>query len=189
MAVPEGLGLGWFNALPAAEAERVLSSCCASRRWVEEVAAARPYVSKNHLYDTADEVVSRLEDADVDEALAGHPRIGERSAAETSEAAEVPGAIRAGGAVGAAWSRREQGGLSSATQETLTALAEGNRAYEERFGHVYLVCAAGKDADEMLALLHRRLDNDASTERHVLLAELAKINRVRLARLVEEGAA
>ncbi len=184
MAVPEGLGLGWFNALPAAEAERVLSSCCSSRRWVEEVAADRPYVSKEHLYDTADEVVSRLDDADVDEALAGHPRIGERRAVETAEA---PGA--AGGGAGAAWSRREQSGLSSATPETLTALAEGNRAYEERFGHVYLVCAAGKDADELLALLRRRLGNDPSTERQVLLTELAKINRVRLARLVEEEAA
>jgi len=164
----ETSGLGRLNALPAPEAERVLSRCCASRRWVETVAAGRPYASTPDLYAAADAAVSRLDAADLDEALAGHPRIGERPAAE------------------AEWSRREQSGLASATSDTLAAIADGNRAYEARFGHVYLVCAAGKDADELLALLRQRLHNDPGTERRVLRAELAKINRIRLARLVEQ---
>lgn len=173
MHVPEGLGR--LNALPAPEAELVLSRCCASRRWVAAVAAGRPYGSAPDLYTAADAAVSRLDDADLDEALAGHPRIGERPAADGSaETAEAD------------WSRREQSGLSSATSDTLAAIAEGNRAYEARFGHVYLVCASGKDADELLALLRRRLDNDPETERRVLRAELAKINRIRLARLLED---
>jgi 2-oxo-4-hydroxy-4-carboxy-5-ureidoimidazoline decarboxylase len=169
MAVPEGLGLAWLNSLPAPEVEHVLSRCCASRRWVEEVAAGRPYARKEDLYAAADAALQRLDTADVDEALAGHPRIGERPGGEE-----------------ASWSRREQSGLASATDDTLAAIAEGNRAYEARFGHVYLVCAAERGADELLALLQQRLHNDPETERRVLRAELAKINRIRLGRLVEE---
>lgn len=169
MAVPERLGLGRLNALPAPEAERVLRRCCASRRWVEEVAAGRPYAGKEDLYAAADVALHRLGEEDLDEALAGHPRIGERPQGDE-----------------ASWSRREQRGLASATEDTLAAIAEGNRAYEARFGHVYLVCAADRRADELLAVLRQRLHNDPETERRVLRAELAKINRIRLGRLVEE---
>jgi 2-oxo-4-hydroxy-4-carboxy-5-ureidoimidazoline decarboxylase len=167
MAVPEGLRR--LNALPVREAERALSRCCASPRWVRLVASGRPYACEEDLYAAADTALQRLDDTDVDDALAGHPRIGERTEGEE-----------------AAWSRREQSGLSSATCDTLSAIAAGNRAYEARFGHVYLVCAEGLDADQLLALLRQRLHNDPETERRVLRAELAKINRIRLGRLVEE---
>jgi 2-oxo-4-hydroxy-4-carboxy-5-ureidoimidazoline decarboxylase len=165
-------GLGRLNTLSAAEAQRFLRRCCASRRWVEEVAARRPYARKEDLYAAAEAALHRLDEDDLDEALAGHPRIGERPQEEE-----------------ASWSRREQSGLASATDETLAAIAEGNRAYEARFGHVYLVCAAGRPAGELLAVLQQRLHNDPETERRVLRAELGKINRIRLGRLVEEEAA
>jgi 2-oxo-4-hydroxy-4-carboxy-5-ureidoimidazoline decarboxylase len=169
MADPEGRGLGWLNDLPHSEAVRVLTACCASRRWVAEVARRRPYGSEDELYSAAAEALDALEESDVDEALAAHPRIGERPA----------------GAEGA-WSRREQSGVASADDAVLGAISEGNRAYEARFGHVYLVCAAGRDADELLAVLRRRLRNDPVTERRVLREEMAKINRIRLGRIVGE---
>jgi 2-oxo-4-hydroxy-4-carboxy-5-ureidoimidazoline decarboxylase len=154
-----------FDALPVAEAERELRAVCAAPRWARELAAGRPYATVEALQTAAEAV---LTDADLDEAMAGHPRIGDRAA---------------GGA-----SRREQSGVASADAALLTALAEGNRAYEERFGHVYLVCATGRSAEDLLATLRDRLGNDAETERKVALRELAAINRIRIDQLVGEGA-
>jgi 2-oxo-4-hydroxy-4-carboxy-5-ureidoimidazoline decarboxylase len=150
-----------FNAVSHAEAERMLLECCAAPRWAREVAAGRPYASVAALQAAAE---AALTDADVAEGLAGHPRIGDRS--------------------GGAQSRREQSGVGGASAEVRAALAAGNRAYEERFGHVYLVCATGRSADELLAILRERLRNDPTTERRVVRAELAAINRIRLDRLV-----
>jgi 2-oxo-4-hydroxy-4-carboxy-5-ureidoimidazoline decarboxylase len=153
-----------WNALDPAAAERALRSVCAAPRWAREVAASRPHPDMASLQATAEVALS---DADLDEALSGHPRIGDRTA---------------GGA-----SRREQSGVAGADAQVLAALAEGNRAYEERFGHVYLVCATGRGAHELLDVLQARLGNDPATERAVALAELAAINRLRLARMVEEN--
>ncbi|GAA0940572.1 2-oxo-4-hydroxy-4-carboxy-5-ureidoimidazoline decarboxylase [Pseudonocardia zijingensis] len=155
-----------WNALDPAAAERELRQVCVAPRWAQEVAASRPHPDLASLQATAEVA---LTDADLDEAMAGHPRIGDRTA---------------GGA-----SRREQSGVAGADAEVLDALAEGNRAYEERFGHVYLVCATGRSAQELLDVLRARLGNDAATERAVALAELAAINRLRIARLFDEGAA
>ena len=150
-----------FNALPPQEAERELLSCCSAPLWARKVAAGRPYASVAALQAAAR---SALDDADLDAALNGHPRIGDR---------------RASGA-----SRREQSGVAAAAADVLSALEEGNRAYEKRFGHVYLVCATGRSADDLLATLQTRLDNDPATERGIALAELAAINEIRLNRLV-----
>lgn len=150
-----------FDALPAPAAERELLDCCAAPRWAREVAAGRPYGSVEALQAAA---VAALTDADLDPAMSGHPRIGDRPA---------------GGQA-----RREQGALADADPQVLAALAEGNRAYEQRFGHVYLVCASGRDAQDLLATLRARLGNDPATERAVALAELAAINRIRLDRLL-----
>lgn len=169
MRVTEGLGLARLNALSAPEAEQVLLGYCSARRWAEDLVAGRPYPSPQDLYAAAEAALQRLDEAGVDEALSGHPRIGEQAT----------------GAQGS-WSRREQRGVATATEDALAAIADGNRAYEARFGHVYLVCATGKDAGELLALLRRRLHNDRVTERRVVRDELAKINRLRLARLVGE---
>ena len=102
----------------------------------------------------------------------GIPRIGERAEGD-----------------GGAWSRREQSGVSGAEASTLQALADGNRAYEAKFGQVYLVCASGRSAEELLAVLQQRLRNDPETERAVVRRELGLINRIRLGRLVEDTAA
>jgi 2-oxo-4-hydroxy-4-carboxy-5-ureidoimidazoline decarboxylase len=150
-----------FDALDAAEAEAELLGVCRAPRWAHRVAAGRPYRSVGALQEAA---AAALTDADLDEAMAGHPRIGDRAAAGPS--------------------RREQSAVATAEAGVRTALAEGNRAYEERFGHVYLVCASGRSAEDLLATLHARLDNDPATERGVALRELAAINRLRIARLV-----
>lgn len=146
------MSLAWFNALPQADAERILLACCAAPRWAAQVAARRPYESVAALAATADLV--RIED--VDAALAAHPRIGRPTTAQ---------------------SRREQSGVTAAE---LAALAEGNRRYEERFEHIFLICATGLSGADILAALHTRLENDAATERAVVLGELRKITRLRL---------
>jgi 2-oxo-4-hydroxy-4-carboxy-5-ureidoimidazoline decarboxylase len=158
-----------FNARPPAEAEADLLACCASRAFAGKVAALRPYADPERLLDAAGAAVLELAWDDVLEALSAHPRIGER-----------PG----GGGREASWSRQEQSGVEDGLR---TVLAEGNRAYEERFGHVYLVCATGLTGAEMLARLRERLGNDEERERAVVRAELAAITRLRLRRLVGEG--
>jgi 2-oxo-4-hydroxy-4-carboxy-5-ureidoimidazoline decarboxylase len=160
----EGIGLSGWNALPYADAVVALRGCCASSRWAEQVTADRPYATPEQLYAAAERVLAELDEADVDEALAAHPRIGDRPTGADS--------------------RREQAGVAGASTDTKAELAAANRAYEDRFGQVYLVCATGKDADELLAILRSRLGNDPTTERRVLRAELAKINRIRLSRLL-----
>jgi 2-oxo-4-hydroxy-4-carboxy-5-ureidoimidazoline decarboxylase len=131
------------------------------------VLAGAPFADIAALLDRADRVLAELPDAEIDAALAGHPRIG--------------------GRVRNAASAREQAGVATAAEEVRTALAAGNREYEDRFGYVYLVCASGRSADELLAILSDRLHNDPGTERRVMRGELAKINRLRLQRLLSEA--
>ncbi len=145
-----------FDALAPAVAERELLACCAAPRWAAQVVAGRPYASTEALQDAA---AAALTDGDLETAMAGHPRIGDRT----------EGA-----------SRREQAAVAESGDDTRAALAAANRAYEERFGHVYLVCASGRSAEDLLATLHSRLGNDPATERAVALGELAAINRIRL---------
>ncbi|AWS41994.1 2-oxo-4-hydroxy-4-carboxy-5-ureidoimidazoline decarboxylase [Streptosporangium sp. 'caverna'] len=203
-SAPPVAGLAEFNALSAAEAEAELLTCCASRTFAREVTALRPYRDLDLLAGVAEAAVRDLEWSGVLEALAAHPRIGEsRTGGQASGSS--PGAVRASpadpgessGGEGPAtsrepgrsgresgWSRQEQSGVGAAGREVLEELAEGNRAYEERFGHVYLVCATGLSAEEMLARLRERLGNNEEAERDVVRAELAKITRLRLAKLL-----
>jgi 2-oxo-4-hydroxy-4-carboxy-5-ureidoimidazoline decarboxylase len=153
-----------FDALPAGDAERELLAVCAAPRWTREITAGRPYGSVKALQAAAG---AALSDTDLDAAMAGHPRIGDRGAGGQS--------------------RREQSGVASADEDVLAALTEGNREYEKRFGHVYLVCATGRSAEDLLATLRARLSNDPVTERAVALRELGAINRLRIDRLVGEG--
>lgn len=165
----EGIGLAAFNDLPATRAGEALLACCRAGAWAGQVVAGRPYPSLAALQLRAAEV---LTGDDVAEALAGHPRIG--SIAPT-------GAPAAGHS---SWSRSEQSGVADAADQVRAGLAAGNQAYEDRFGHIYLVCAAGKSAPELLAILRSRLENDPGTERGVVRAELIKINDLRLAKLI-----
>lgn len=155
-----------FNALPESKARHALFACCSSPAWTRRLAAARPYASEAELFAAADRALAELSEAEIDHALDGHPRIGER---------------RDGNAVSA----REQAAVTVAGDEVKRAIAEGNRDYEARFGQVYLVAASGRSPEELLADLRHRLDNDPATERKVLRAELAKINRIRLGQLIE----
>lgn len=153
-----------FDALPRDDAVALLRTVCTSKAWADRVAAARPYGTVAALLETAAAAVQQLSEADLDAALAGHPRIGDRSSSAAS--------------------RLEQATVATADAQLRADLADGNRAYEERFGHVYLVRAAGRSAAELLDILRRRLTNDPATERGEVRAALADINRLRLERLI-----
>lgn len=149
--------------------EADLAACCASRRWQAAVAAP-PRGDLAGLREASRRALAELEWPDVEEALAAHPRIGERAEGDAREDG---------------WSRGEQSGVDRAGAELKAALIEGNRAYEERFGHVFLIRAAGRSALEMLGELRSRLGNDVETERNVVRAELAEIVDLRLVKLAE----
>jgi len=157
-----------FNALPREQAERELLACCASPLWARELAGRRPYPDIQACVDAAGTVAVSLPWSEVAAALAAHPRIGERLAGDSREAA---------------WSRREQAGVVREDEQTRAALAEANREYEERFGYVFLIFASGRTASEMLAVARDRLANDETTEREVVRVELGKIAQLRLERL------
>ena len=163
-AAPEGIGLRAFNALPDGQARELLLGCCHAGRWAAAVAAGRPYPTLGALLARAG---AELADGDVTAALAGHPRIGAAPAAGHSSR-----------------SRREQAGVGGAPATVLAELAAGNQAYEERFGHIYLVCASGRSAGELLGILEQRLRNGPDEERHVVRAELRAINELRLTSLI-----
>lgn len=161
-----------LNALPSEEAVRELLTCCGSREWARRVAAARPFADEPSLLERADQVWWGLEERDWLEAFRAHPRIGEKKAQAGQTSREQ------------AWSAGEQAGMSGAAEATHRALAEGNRAYDERFGFIYIVCATGKSADEMLALLRQRLANAPAAELRVAAGEQSKITRIRLEKLL-----
>lgn len=160
--MPGRSALAWVNGLAPADAERELPACCASPAWAAAVAAGRPYRTVAEAVAAGADRVRGLGWAEVTRALAAHPRIGER----------------AGGRA------REQAGMAGAAPEALAALRAGNDAYERRFGHIYLVRAAGRDAAGPLAILRARLGNDAAAERETVGRELAEITRLRLAGLL-----
>ncbi len=165
-------GLERLNSLPAAEAEAELLKCCGSTRWASLVAARRPFRDASELFVTADAAWWSLGPADWLEAFRSHPKIGEKKAeAATSEQARR-------------WSEGEQSGARSASAETLDALAEANRAYEERFGHIFIICATGRAAEEMLAALRERLGNDPREELRAAAEEQRRITRLRLEKLL-----
>jgi len=152
-----------LNAMPRDAAERELAKCCGSSRWTSAMAGRRPFRNVDQLYRAADEVWTSLDGADWLEAFSHHPRIGER-------------------AVG--WARDEQSGTSGASARTMERLAKLNHDYQRKFGHVFLICATGKPADELLSQLERRMMNDPAAELRVAAAEQAKITRLRLEKLL-----
>lgn len=155
-----------LNEAPVEELRPRLLALTAAPRWADALVAARPYADLDALLDTSDELVRSLEESQVDAALAGHPRIGESSGGLDQEAA--------------ARSAGEQAGMADADPGTRDAMARGNAAYEEKFGRIYLVAAAGRSADELLALVRERLEHDPEHELDVVRGELARITRLRL---------
>ena len=158
-----------FNDEPADQAVQTLRACNAAPRFAAEVVAGRPYRDAETLVARAEAVVRSLPWDDVAVALAAHPRIGDRVDGSSAEAQS---------------SRKEQSSMSDADDETRNALVEGNRAYEERFDHVFLIRASGRSPDEMLAELRRRLDNDEDAERAEVTEQLAQITGIRVKALV-----
>ena len=163
-----------LNAWSADEAQRALSACCASRRWTDAIASGRPYGGWTELAAAASAGIKALRWPDVLEALDAHPRIGDKAAGESREAE---------------WSRAEQSAAASADAAVLREVARANAEYEQAFGHVFLIRAAGRPAEEILAEARRRLGNDAAAEQQEVRAELAGIVLLRLERLAASAGA
>jgi allantoicase len=157
-------GLRRFNALFPGEAQDELLRCCGLHRWAQAVIERRPYETPAALRDAADRVWGSLDRDDWLEAFRAHPKIGERGAAK--------------------WSQQEQSGAKAASRETLDALAQVNQEYEARFGYIFIVCATGKSAEEMLAIARARLANHPDTELRAAAEEQRRIMQLRLEKLL-----
>jgi 2-oxo-4-hydroxy-4-carboxy-5-ureidoimidazoline decarboxylase len=149
-------------------AQEAMLACCGAKRWAAAMAASRPLHSAQDLIAAADRTWIAMGEADWMEAFACHPRIGERKENGTTQSQ--------------AWSRQEQASVASAQERTLAELAEDNAAYEQRFGFTYIVCANGKSADEMLAILRRRLKSDRAAELREAAEQQRQILQIRLAK-------
>ena len=160
-----------FNCLGQAEAVAALRDCCASQQWAQSVAEARPFESLEAVKAASDKAWEATEEADWRQAFDGHPRIGERKAAGGQSAAAKK------------WSGNEQSGVDAAQDTVKAALAQGNVDYEAKFGFIFLICATGKSAQEMLDALKGRLDNDPQDELRVAAAEQHKITTLRLEKM------
>jgi 2-oxo-4-hydroxy-4-carboxy-5-ureidoimidazoline decarboxylase len=158
--------LGSFNAAPAQDAERTALACCASRTFAKAVADGRPYPEPTSLLAAVDATFKALSWDDIVEAMSEHPRIGDR-------------AVRGG------MSAAEQSGAAAASDEVRQGLADGNVAYEQRFGHIFLICASGLSGQEMLDQLRDRLGHDEEAERTVVRDELRKITRLRMTKALD----
>ena len=161
-----------FNALSTDEAMKDLLRCCGARRWAEQMAARRPFRSKEDVLRTADDVWRAMDRDDILEAFSHHPKIGDADS------------LRKKFATTAAWAAGEQAGVDGAGDEVLKGLADGNAAYEKKFGHIFIVCATGKSAPEMLGLLKKRMPNAPDVEAKIAAEEQRKINRIRLEKLL-----
>jgi 2-oxo-4-hydroxy-4-carboxy-5-ureidoimidazoline decarboxylase len=154
------VSLASFNAAATEDAVAAMMSCCSSKRFATAMAAGRPYASLAAAEAAVTAAFASLDWADILEAIAGHPRIGDRANGQSAA---------------------EQSGVADSSR---AALADGNREYEEHFGHVFLICAAGLSGEEMLAALRERLGNDPDTERKVATTELRKITVLRLGKVL-----
>ncbi|MDZ5079215.1 2-oxo-4-hydroxy-4-carboxy-5-ureidoimidazoline decarboxylase [Nesterenkonia sp. HG001] len=159
------VALAEFNSAPDEQARAQLRSCLNVARWIERLLEARPFASVDAAVESARHAAHPLTPGEIDQALADHPRIGERTEAESAEAE---------------FSRREQAGLGEADASVEQRLAAGNRAYEQRFGRVFLIRAAGRSHEEILAELERRLQLDPAEELEIAGEQLEQIAALRL---------
>jgi 2-oxo-4-hydroxy-4-carboxy-5-ureidoimidazoline decarboxylase len=167
-ATPTDNALERVNAIEGEKLDVLLREICSSHTWATLVRLARPYRDRAAFHAANASAMEALSTADLNEAMAGHARIG----------TPTPGD---------ATSQREQSGVQDADEALLAALAAANASYEEKFGHVFLICATGRTAATMLAALRERHPNDAATEREIVWGELRKINDIRIDRLLEEN--
>lgn len=148
-----------------------LFNCCGSTNWVASMAPLFPFKDKTSLFQKAQDIWHELTPQDWREAFSHHPKIGDLKGLRTrfAETRQLASA--------------EQSGVEGASEEVLQKLAQGNRAYEEKFGYLFIVCASNKTAEQMLTLLNRRLENDPDVEIKIAMEEQAKITRIRLEKL------
>ncbi|MFE9053613.1 2-oxo-4-hydroxy-4-carboxy-5-ureidoimidazoline decarboxylase [Streptomyces mutabilis] len=162
-------GLARFNALEESAALAELHEACASTAWARHLLAARPYATVEDLYAASDAAMAELTADDLAEAMAGHPPIGRPKPGDPT-------------------SSREQAGMAGASEELKAEMLELNLAYQDRFGHVFLICATGRTGEQMRDAVKERIGNSPEQEREIVRTELGKINRIRLSRLVEQDA-
>jgi 2-oxo-4-hydroxy-4-carboxy-5-ureidoimidazoline decarboxylase len=173
MSTNPGTNLDHLNFASPEAAEREFLKCCGSTNWAHRMVAERPFVSLNQLLESADQIWWSLDQPDWLEAFHSHPKIGEKkAAAPTSDQSKR-------------WSEAEQAAVNSSNSETLETLAGLNSEYEEKFGFIFIVCAAGKSSEEMLAILRERLENNSLDELRNAAAEQAKITQLRLKKLID----
>lgn len=168
------ISLAQLNSMPAMEAEQAFEKCCGTKAWCREMASSRPFSHPTALYETADKIWNSLSPFDWKEAFSHHPRIGtvedlQKKFPET-----------------AAWAGDEQKGVAQASSDVLSRLAKGNESYEARYGHIFLVCATGKSASEMLLILESRMGNSPEAELKIAAEEQSKITRIRLEKMIHE---
>lgn len=161
-----------LNALSESEAHEVLERCCGSQTWIRKMVAARPYSSEEDLMQQAQLAWDECNESDGLEAFKHHPRIGGKEELAKKFAST------------AQWASGEQSGVNSATDAVIQALADGNAAYEAKFGYIFIVCATGKSAPEMLAILESRLPNAPEDEIRIAMGEQMKITHIRLQKLL-----
>ncbi|GGS52495.1 2-oxo-4-hydroxy-4-carboxy-5-ureidoimidazoline decarboxylase [Streptomyces griseoviridis] len=161
-------GLARFNTLADPAARAALHEVCASAAWGERLLAARPYAGCEDLYAASDAATAALTATDLAEAMAGHPPIGRPKPGDPT-------------------SSREQAGMAGAPDGLKAEMLELNLAYQEKFGHVFLICATGRTGEQMRDAVKQRIGNAPEREREIVRTELGKINRIRLARLVDEN--
>ncbi len=198
-----------FNALTETAAAEFAKFWCGSTRWADAIAAGRPYANTTEILSAAGQAWSKRSEDDALEAFAAHPLIGDvallrsrfatqpaqphldtensAAAAPNKQGAAAPNkqGAAAPNKQGAA-AHNEQGQVLAATEHTLTQLAELNLSYSQRHGFTFIVCATGKSADEMLAILQRRINNSTLEELATAAAEQAQITRLRLAQTITD---
>lgn len=162
-----------FNSLPVEIAADRLTICCGASKWVEKMTHLRPFQSISELFEMAEKIWFSLENKDWHEAFSHHPKIGDLESLKNKFSNT------------ASLSRSEQQGINSDENEILLQLETGNRLYEDRFGYIFIVCATGKTAEEMLALLNTRLNNNKNAEMLIATQEQSKITKLRLVKLFE----
>ncbi|WP_149547129.1 2-oxo-4-hydroxy-4-carboxy-5-ureidoimidazoline decarboxylase [Streptomyces marokkonensis] len=165
-STPTPPGLARFNALDEHAALAALHEACASTTWARRLLAGRPYATADALYAASDAATAELTATDLDEAMAGHPPIGRPRPGDPASA-------------------REQSGMTGAPDALKAEMLELNLAYQEKFGHVFLICATGRTGEQMRDAVRERLGNAPEREREIVRTELGKINRIRLARLAD----
>lgn len=167
-----------FNILPQDRLIKELTNCCGSKAWVQKMLPFVPAEDLVELLEDAEEVWWKCNEKDWKEAFAHHPKIGDTAALKKNfESTANP--------IDIGWASAEQSGVNEASEDIIIALAEANRLYEEKFGYIFIVCATGKSAEEMLGLLHTRLLHDPETEIEIAADEQSKITKLRLEKLLD----